>query len=83
MSKRAERAAYAKYPPKMIGHGDVMKIHRHLFKQGYETGENETLERAAKWWYDHTVGFLKEGIAKNVVEEFKQAMLGDEESETQ
>lgn len=79
MSKKAEQAAYAKYPPKMIGRNDVMKIHRHLFMQGYEAGEKETLERAAKWWYDHTVGFLKEGIAKNVVEEFKQAMREDQQ----
>ena len=77
MSKKAEQAAYTKYPPKMIGHNDVMKIHRHLFMQGYETAEKETIDKAAEWWRKHIVGFLNEGLADGVVEEFKQAMLSD------
>ena len=45
---------------------------REYYKQGYEQAEKDFMEKAEKWWYDHLVGFLKEGLTEGVISEFRQ-----------
>ena len=47
---------------------------RDPYIDGYVTGEREMLERACRWWRDHIVGFLNDGLADGIVEEFRNAM---------
>ena len=44
------------------------------YMDGYTTGEHEMLERACRWWRDHIVGFLNDGLADGIIEEFRSAM---------
>lgn len=82
MSKRAEEAALKVYSDKTVN-GVLLNYeeHRRLFQEGYEQAEKDTVDRAAEWWYDHIVGFMKEGLAKNVIEEFREAMAGREKED--
>ena len=41
---------------------------------GYVTGEREMMEKACRWWRDHIVGFLNDGLADGIIEEFRNAM---------
>ena len=52
------------------------------FRQGYEQAEKDTVDRAAEWWYEHIVGFMSEGLVKNVIEEFREAMADEDTSTT-
>ena len=88
MSRAEERASEA-YPKETrdcagfvvdIGHPQWI---RNYYIQGYEQAEKDTVDRAAEWWYDHIVGFMKEGLAKNVIEEFREAMAGRERKSDQ
>ena len=42
------------------------------FIKGYGAAQNDTIEQASKWWYEHLVKFLGKGLAESIVEEFKQ-----------
>lgn len=79
MSKRAEERALKAYPYSGDDHkGTLCGAFRAVYQRGYEQAEKDTVDRAAEWWYDHIVGFMKEGLAKNVIEEFREAMAGRE-----
>ena len=83
MSKKAEEAALKAYPTHYGASKEWVKHHLSggdctAFIRGYEQAEKDTVDRAAEWWYDHIVGFMKEGLAKNVIEEFREAMAGKE-----
>lgn len=80
MSKKAEELALEVYPePTRDKTGFVTSLgfpqwYRDLFIQGYEQAEKDTIEKAAEWWYQHLNGFLTEGLAKGVIDEFRNAM---------
>ena len=78
---RAEEAALKAYPTHDGASEQWKKAHLSNlaeYIQGYEQAERDTVDRAAEWWYDHIVGLMKEGLAKNVIEEFREAMAGRE-----
>ena len=47
---------------------------RELYLEGYNQAKQDIIEKAEKWWYEHLVGFLKEGLTEGVIAEFKQFM---------
>ena len=47
---------------------------RYVYQRGYEQAEKDLLDKAAEWWYQHIVGFMNDGLAKAVAEEFRAAM---------
>ena len=69
MSKRAEKAIEAYYG-NIPDDADKVKAARHF----YEQAEKDMIERAAKWWCQRIAYVFGNGLAKNIAEEFKQAM---------
>ena len=47
---------------------------RAVFCNGYEAGEEQTIERASEWWKQRLVGFLGEGLSDSIINEFKDYM---------
>lgn len=48
---------------------------RAIFCNGYETGEEQAIERASEWWKQRIIGFLGEGLSDSIVKEFKDYMV--------
>ena len=48
------------------------------YGQGYKQAQTDFMEKAEKWWYDHLVGFLKEGLTDGVINEFKEFMKDEQ-----
>jgi hypothetical protein len=87
MSKRAEEAALKICPPMIVKDedgslDDLTYMARTWVQKGYEQAEKDTVDRAAEWWYEHIVGFMSEGLVKNVIEEFREAMADEDTSTT-
>ena len=47
---------------------------RAIFCNGYEAGEEQTIERASEWWKQRIVNFLGEDLSDSIVKEFKDYM---------
>lgn len=75
-SKIAERRAMKAWPQVWNEEEDydVNLEGREGFEEGYDEGRKDTIEQASSWWYEHIVGFLGEGLAKGVLEEFQNEM---------
>lgn len=72
LSKRAEEAARKAYPVEMVPLNyqdlidqfggkteiDVNTYPRHLFQEGYELAEKDTIERAVKWLKEHADKYI-------------------------
>lgn len=44
---------------------------------GQETATESVIEASAQWWYNHIVAFMGEGIAKGVIDEYREAMKNE------
>ena len=44
------------------------------YMDGYRSGSKAAVDASAEWWYNHIVGFLNDGLAKGIIEEYKKAM---------
>ena len=74
--KKAEERALEAYPQVWNEEEDcdVNYEGRCGFTEGDEQAEKDTIEKAAEWWYQHINGFLTEGLAKGIIDEFRNAM---------
>ena len=83
MSKAKELAEQMFPEPQMENYDDILEyrndrywtfIARGAVVKGYNQAKQDIMEKAEKWWYEHLVGFLKEGLTEGVIAEFKQFM---------
>jgi hypothetical protein len=70
MSKVTERANEL-YPNSKTFCGGVASIARDAYIKGCQ----ETIDKSAKWWMEHIVGFLNAGLIGGIIDEFKKEMV--------
>ena len=44
------------------------------YEEGYRVASRAVVDASAEWWYNHIVGFLNDGLAKGIIEEYRKAM---------
>lgn len=83
MTERAKKAAMSAYPGGLGFDEDQNNFDyrelRYAYADGYDQGERNAVYRAGEWWKKRLAGFLGEGLAKNVIEEFVKEMKENHE----